>query len=90
MEIENHIYKKKDIIARIVNNQMLLLSPDSMLLFRLNDLGTFIWNELDRNHLVGDLIDAISATYDVERDDLTTDIMDFLEKLKEKDLISKG
>lgn len=88
MKLDNLIHKKKDVISRVVDNRLLLLSPESGLLFRLNELGAHIWDQLDRYHLISDLIKSITSTYRIEQDILTNDLMDFLEELKDKNLIT--
>jgi hypothetical protein len=88
MKLNRCINKKKDIITRVVDRELLLMSPDSGLLFRVNELGAFVWEQLERYHIVNELIDSISSAYQVERNEIIDDLIDFLGQLKEKNLIS--
>ena len=88
IKLDDHIIKRKDIISRVIDNHLLLLSPESRLLFRLNEFGALIWNQLDHYHLITDLLESITDTYQVEQDILANDLIDFLEALRDKNLIT--
>ncbi|MBE6667165.1 MAG: PqqD family protein [Ruminococcaceae bacterium] len=51
-------------------------------LIKLNETGRFLWDKLSVGCEEGELIDAISAEYDVDRDIAAKDIRMFVDTLK--------
>jgi hypothetical protein len=65
-----------------------ILDPASGKYFSLNDVGALIWENLAEDASVDDLIDAVTAAYDVDRDQATVDVCDLLEQLAERSLLA--
>ena len=56
-------------------------------LITINSAGAFLWNRLAEGATEEELLDAMLAEYDVDRDTAKKDIDEFLEKLQKADLI---
>jgi hypothetical protein len=56
-------------------------------IFTLNEQGTLIWNLLDGRTNVNQIVEAISKTYEVTKDEATKDTIDFLTSLEAAGLI---
>lgn len=54
---------------------------------QLNELGSFIWNLCEGEHEVQDIIEKVCLEFDVEKDVATKDVHEFLNELKEKNLL---
>ena len=48
----------------------------------LNETGVFMWNILKNGTTIEELIDAVVAEYDIDRDTAKKDTTEFVEKLK--------
>ena len=87
---ENLIIKRKNLIVRLIDNRAILLSPEYHYPFRLNRMGTRIWELIDSHQRVKDLVDAVTQLYDVDRKEVVRDIKIFLSELLNKKLIKTG
>jgi hypothetical protein len=84
------VRKREDIISRVIDDQILLLCPDSYQLFKLNEVGTRIWGLLDRYSKVDDIINCIRDYYKIDRDSALSDVLSFLNELSRKNIIKLG
>ena len=87
---DNHIIKRKDLIIRSIDNRAVLLNPEHPHPFRLNPVGTKIWELIDSYQRVKDLVDAVTELYNVDKKEVFHDIKDFLSELSKKELIKIG
>ncbi|MBW1705901.1 MAG: PqqD family protein [Deltaproteobacteria bacterium] len=81
------VTKKKNVVCRFLDERAILLAPGYHHPFRLNEMGTRIWQLMDHHSRVDDLIDSVYGFYQVDRDEVVPDIISFLSKLMEKKLI---
>ena len=56
-------------------------------LFALNEVGSFLWERLGGAEGKEELIDAVTAEYDVAREDAERDVSAFLDKLRDMEII---
>lgn len=87
---DDSVIKRKNIISRIVDDQMLLLCPESNRLFRLNKVGASIWELLDQHQKVDDLINSLGNLYQIDRDNAVSDVLSFLNILLDNKLIRQA
>lgn len=83
---------KKKLIAREIAGDMVLVPVgqtiyDANGLFILNELGAFIWNLLPNAASAEELCKAVLAEYEVSEAVAAQDVAEFLEKLKDMDII---
>ncbi len=86
MQISEYAKSKQNFVARPVNNELVLVPlkskvADMTQLFTLNELGHFIWNEIQPNATLDSIIEKITAEYDVESDLARADLIAFLNEL---------
>ena len=66
----------------------MLVDPSGTELLTLNPVGTLVWEALDGNSGVEELVDRLLPQFvDVSREELEQDIGDFLEELASSELI---
>ena len=58
-------------------------------MIRLNDTGTFLWEQLGANTTEDALVEALLAEYAVNEDTARADVATFLEKLRGADLLEE-
>jgi len=83
------VIKKKDVVCRFLDDRAILLNPGYHHPFRLNQMGTRIWQLMDHHLRVGDLIDSVCGSYKVDRAEVTPDTISFLLELIEKEIIKR-
>ena len=83
---------KKTLIKRVIGSDTILVPVgktvfDSNGLFALNELGDFIWDLLPRVNTEEEICDAVLAEYDVPQEVAQKDIREFLQKLRQLEII---
>lgn len=86
MHIENYISKNRELVWRIVDDEVVIMDPEGKLLHILNDLGSRIWEISNGQNRVKDIILKICAEYDVQEQRAQVDILEFVEQLVQKGL----
>ena len=62
---------------------------DFRCLITLNEVGAFLWQKLNNDCTVADLVDALLGEYDVPADVATADVERFVASLREKNLLDE-
>lgn len=83
---------KKELIKRDVAGEIILVPVgktvyDSNGLFVLNELGAFIWDLLPTADGQEEILGAVLEEYDVTAEEARRDIAQFLEELKELEIL---
>ena len=56
-------------------------------IYTLNEVGTLIWQLIDGQRNIGQIVQSVRQTYDVESEEVTRDTFDFLGSLEKAGLI---
>ena len=83
---------KKELIKREIAGDVILVPVgktvyDSNGLFALNELAAFIWDLLPNVETEAQIVDAVLAEYDVSAEEAAKDVAEFMNKLKEMNII---
>lgn len=63
------------------------LDEDSGLIITLDEVGTFIWENMNGRNTVHDIIVVLRQEYAIEEEKLKEDIVNFIENLRELDVV---
>lgn len=83
---------KKELIRREIAGDVLLVPVGGTVLennglFALNELGAFLWDRLEGAADEETLVQAVLAEYEVDETTARTDTAEFLQKLREMDIL---
>lgn len=83
---------KKELIRREIAGDVLLVPVGGTVLennglFALNELGAFLWDRLETAADEETLVQAVLAEYEVEETTARTDTAEFLQKLRDMDIL---
>ena len=78
-----------EVLSQEVNGETVLLDLEGESYFGLNEVGTRIWQLLQSEQTVGEVLDALSEEYDVSHEQLETDVAELLGKLGDEGLIGR-
>ena len=83
---------KKELIKREIAGETILVPVgktvfDSNGLFALNEVGGFLWDLLPQAETEDALLEAVLAEYDVSAQEAAKDIAEFLNKLRQMEII---
>jgi len=73
--------------VREVGSGVVIMAPEGEMTHSLDDIGVFIWTRFDGQNSLQDILDAILTEYDVQKDQATQDLEDFVSQLQEADLL---
>lgn len=84
--------KNKDIVTRKITGELFIVPvrgklADMQRIFTLNPVAEYIWYSLDGRTSIEDIRKGIISTYEVDEEQVDSDIMDFITELLEADLI---
>jgi Coenzyme PQQ synthesis protein D (PqqD) len=77
----------KDILARELEGEMVLLDPYAASYFSLNHTGTRVWQLLHEKVTVEEICQSIAEQYELSGEAVRTDLIPFLEELLQAGLI---
>ena len=83
---------KKELIKRTIGKDTVLIPVGKTILesnglFMLNELGGFIWDLLPNVQTEDEICDAVLGEYEVSREEASRDISEFLQKLRNMNII---
>jgi hypothetical protein len=86
MDLKELYLKKSQFASRQVGEEMILVPLKSNVsdmneLFTLNTVGSFIWEQINENSTVEDIINAVLIEFDIDMDRARRDVDGFLQKL---------
>ncbi len=77
-----------DVLIREIGGESVILDLKSQRYLGLDEVGTRMWHALLESDSVQAAYDALLAEYEVEGEELETDLREFLERLLENKLIA--
>lgn len=82
---EDVFTRNPDTAWRLIDGQAVIFTPDDSLLHTLNPVASKVWELLDGEHDLKSLVDAICEEFEVEREQATADVQEFI-----SDLVNRG
>jgi hypothetical protein len=89
MNLDTTLTVPPQVMSRMVGDETVLLDLASGLYFGLDGVGQRIWQAVADGKTLSDAVDIIVAEYDVDRDQATTDVLQFASTLLERGLLSE-
>ncbi len=79
----NNVYpaRSKQVAARMLGGEMMIMSPTDTTLFNLNDVGSAIWNAADGRTSLDEIVARLCDEFDVTPDAARHDAETFVEEL---------
>lgn len=79
--------RNQEIPWRIIEGQVVLLDLDEARAIMLNEVGSYVWIELERELEAGELIDKIIMNFDIDQGSARKDLSLFLDSMLKRDLV---
>ncbi len=87
MNLNQKIIFADTVFAQEVDGEMVLLDMESENYFGLDEVGTAIWQAIQEDGLLQNVLETLLEQYDVEEEVLKKDLIGFVEKLVESGLV---
>lgn len=84
----SRISRKANVPWKELDGVALILALDSGDYFELDETGLYLWRLLERETTPRDCAARLAAEFEVTSDEATSDVMSFVESLREHDLIT--
>ena len=81
------VVQGRGLLSSNVYGDIVLISIKSGLYYDLDDVGSFIWNALEKPLSVTEIIEQVLLSYDIERSACEEDVMEFLQDLNDYNLL---
>ena len=73
--------------VRELGEETIFLAESGDTIHSLDEVGTFIWQQIDAGASFGEIVDRVCDAYEVEREVAETDLQRFAQELLDKGLI---
>ena len=74
--------------SRLITGEAVILSLDTKVLRGLNAVGSRVWDQIDGQRTVDDIVDVIVAEFEVSRPAAAADLDVFMRQLIDKGLVT--
>jgi hypothetical protein len=82
------VARSSSVAARLLEDEMVIMCPQTSKLFVLNPVGTAIWNALDGGKQLDEIVrNQICAEFEVDFDTAMADAMTFVQQLAEHGVV---
>lgn len=93
MNLDKVFAHSEDVVAREIEGELIIIPLVAGIgdmedeLFTLNETGRAIWNELDGQKSLREIIDKLSEEYEVSNETLEQDVIGFVEELLKRKML---
>jgi hypothetical protein len=87
MESKIRLKPSPDIVCKVLPNQVVILELDSGEYFSLDEAGLLIWNLLDGQRSLGDVVDQVCKVYNVPAPQALADVTELLRELRDNKVL---
>ena len=86
-ELTDILSHNPDCVAREIGDGMIVMPPQGTAAHSLDDLGSFIWKQMDGSRDLATILTAVLSEYKVDEDRARTDLLAFADELLGAELI---
>lgn len=87
LDFRSNVMLNDRMVSALIDGEMVMMDMDSGSYFGLNSVGTYIWELLKEKRKIEEIADAVVRTFDVEKETSDKELVEFLEKLLEENLL---
>ncbi|NCB12077.1 MAG: PqqD family protein [Erysipelotrichia bacterium] len=88
MNIKSKITLSKNVFAQEIDDETIILDSQTQEYFSLNEIGKVIWSLLEQNNQLEEIKAEMLEMYEVPQEQLEKDLLNFIQALGAKGLIS--
>ncbi len=79
--------RKKELLSSKMDNEIVMMHPESGKYFALNPVASRIWELLETPHNLNELVEKLLREFDVSRETCNNEVSTFLKEIIEKKLV---
>lgn len=81
MKLSDKVIRRADLIAVSMGDETVMMDVVTGKYYKLSSVGGDIWNYIEQEITISDLIDKLLTEYDVTREECEKETIEFLEQL---------
>ncbi len=85
--LEQYVWQSRSVAARVIDGQAVVITPADSVLHTFNATGTWLWERIATPVRLGDLLEAVTREFEVDRSTAERDLLRFFESLSAKGLV---
>ena len=91
LEKSNIIYRNDEILINEVDGETVMMSIENGTYYGMNPTGNFVWNILDQERSIEEIVNKIIEIFSLTEDQCISDVLPFIQSLiDEKIILVKG
>ena len=83
----NYYKRNNDILWKLIEDRVVLLDMDEGRAITLNEVGSNIWTALEKHKTKEELLQDVTAAFDIDEKTARRDVYSFLDEMLKRDLI---
>lgn len=87
IDLNTTIKRVRKIDATDFNDEKVMMDIENGKYYALNEVGSSIWDKIESNILVSDIVEKLLEEYDVSKEECIEEVLNYLNKLEEENLI---
>ena len=87
MDLSTVLTKSREAAYRIYDGQATVVLPGRSEVHVLNEIGSLIWERIDGERTVGQILHAVVDAYEIDSDQAHRDTLSFLSSLQESGMV---
>ena len=88
MDLNTVLSKSPDAASRTYDGQATIVLPSRAEVKVLNELGSRVWDAIDGRRTLAQILATLLEDYDVHRDQVERDVLDFVGELRTQGMVS--
>lgn len=88
IKTNNVVSRRSDIDTTDLNGEIVMMDLEKGRYFSLNGVGSRIWEIIDEPIEINKIVDSLLEEYDVNRNECEENVLEFLDKLNNANIIS--
>ncbi|WP_160689309.1 lasso peptide biosynthesis PqqD family chaperone [Clostridium sp. C2-6-12] len=88
LDVNSKICQSKDIDATELNEEKVMMNLDKGRYFALNSVGSRIWDIVENEICVSEIINILLNEYDIDKESCEKSVINYLRRLKDAELIT--
>lgn len=86
---KNFAIDKDKITYRVIDGEAVILNLDSGYYYSLNEVGTKIWESINKEKNLSEILDFLKKEYQLSERDLKNDLLTLVKDLEKEELIGR-
>ncbi len=82
--------RRKEVVFTYLDNEIMLLHPDTGKYYSFNKAGAYIWELLSEPITFEEIMASLLIKFDIEKSKCESDTQNFIQSLLEKNMIEKN